>query len=74
MNSESNYMEVLIMFKEVKELAKAWWKEPVTLKNGPVSIGCWFMGAGIAFWAMYLIGQLYCLITHKEMRIVSRNK
>lgn len=72
MNSKSNYMEVFIMLKKIKDKVNANWDDiKLFAKAG---IEGFFIGSGVGFWFWWLIGKSYCLITHKEMRLIFENK
>lgn len=80
MNSKANYMEVLTvnkikeMMKKLKNKVVDIWNDYFPVKFGPYMVLNWFAGGGIAFWILWLIGKFYCLITHKEMRLVFESK
>lgn len=62
------------MMKKLKNKAVDIWNDYFPVKFGPYMVLNWFAGGGIAFWILWLIGKFYCLITHKEMRLVFESK
>ncbi len=60
--------------EKLKNKAVDVWNDCYPVKFGPYMVLSWFAGGGIGFWICWIIGKLYGLITHKEMRLVFESK